>query len=53
MEGRDEGNERRGSKNWEENTVAIKSWTCNQTWEEIYKNWSPRIMPMTIFLTLN
>ena len=25
-------------RNGEENIVAIKSWTCNQTWEEIFKN---------------
>ena len=42
-----------GSKNEEKNTVAIKNWICNQTWESIYKNWFLRTVPRTSFFRLN
>ena len=49
----EEGNERRGSRNQERNTVAIKNWLCKSHFKEIYKNWCPQTTPKTIFFRLN
>ena len=43
----------KGSRIGERNIVAIKNWTCNQIWESIYKDWSPRTVLRMIFLSLN